>query len=173
MDIQVQIRELLKDRFGDAILSEITAGDHQVIGVKSAVLYDICQTLLEATELGVKLLADINVTDWLGHKSEAEGRFEVFYNLYSIKNQYRFFLSVRLPGDNPTIASVTPLWMGANWMEREMYDLMGITFEGHPNLERILTADDMEGHPLRYDYPLTYEMPRFSHNRDLPPEVID
>jgi len=172
MDLQIQIRDFLKSRFEDPLLSEQTEGDHQVIGVKPGALIDICEALQEDAELEVKLLADINVVDWLGHQSEVTGRFEVFYNLYSIKHQYRFFLSVRLPGDNPEIASLTPLWMGANWMEREMYDMMGITFTGHPNLEKILTPDDLEGHPLRRDFPLTYEMPRFSHNKNEPPEVI-
>jgi NADH-quinone oxidoreductase subunit C len=98
--------------------------------------------------------------------------FEVIYNLYSLSHRYRFFLKVRLPGDNPTIASLTHLWQGANWLEREVYDLMGIYFEGHPDLSKILTPDELEGHPLRKDYPLTYEMPQFSWNKDQPPEVI-
>lgn len=173
MDIQVQVRDFLKSRFGEALLGEETQGDHQFYRVKPESLLDICQALATETKLDVRLLADITSIDWLDHANESDGRFEVLYNLYSIKNQHRFFLSIRLAGDNPSIASVTPVWRGANWMEREVYDMMGIQFEGHPNLERILTDDDMEGHPLRRDYPLTYEMPRFSHNKDLPPEVID
>lgn len=173
MDIQVQIREFLKSRFGEALLGEETQGDHQHYRVKPDMLFDICRAFLEETKLDVRFLADITSIDWLDHASESSGRFEVLYNLYSIKNRHRFFLSVRLPGDDPTLASLTPLWQGANWMEREVYDMMGIGFTGHPNLERILTPDDMEGHPLRRDFPLTWELPRFSHNKDLPPEVID
>lgn len=173
MDIQVQIRDFLKSRFGDALLGEETHGDHQHFRVKPDALFGICQAFLEETKLDVRFLADITSIDWLDHSSESAGRFEILYNLYSIKNQHRFFLSIRLSGDDPTLASLTPLWQGANWMEREVYDMMGIGFSGHPNLERILTPDDMEGHPLRRDFPLTYEMPRFSHNKDLPPEVID
>ena len=173
MEIQVQIRDFLKSRFGDTLLGEVSYADQQTYKVKPEALFDICQALLEETKVDVRLLADITSVDWLDHSSEKDGRFEVLYNLYSIKHQYRFFLSVRLSGDNPVMASVTPLWQGANWMEREVYDLMGIQFTGHPNLERILTPDDMEGHPLRRDFPKNYEVPQFSHNQNLPPEVID
>jgi NADH-quinone oxidoreductase subunit C len=123
-------------------------------------------------ELDVRFLADITSVDWLGHEREKDGRFEVAYNLYSIKNTHRFFLKVHLPADNPEIASLTHLWEGANWLEREVWDLMGITFTGHPDLTKILTPDDLEGHPLRRDFPLTWEQPRFSWNKDNPPEVI-
>ena len=173
MEIQVQIRDFLKSRFGDALLGENDFADQQTYRIKPDMLFDICQAFMEETTLDIRYLADITSVDWLDHASEKDGRFEVIYNLYSLKHQHRFFLSVRIPGENPTLSSLTPLWQGANWMEREIYDLMGIQFSGHPNLIRILTPDDTEGYPLRRDYPLNYEVPQFSHNIELPPEVID
>jgi NADH-quinone oxidoreductase subunit C len=69
------------------------------------------------------------------------------------------------------VTSITPIWAGADWLEREVFDMMGIIFNGHPNLTKILTADELDGHPLRKDFPLTYEEPHFSYNKDDPPEV--
>lgn len=166
------IRRFLKSRFEEAILNEADFRDEQVFYIKPGAVFDICQALLDDSELDVKFLADITSVDWLGHEDEFGGRYEVLYNLYSLKHRYRFFLRAMLPADSPRIASLTPLWNGANWLEREVWDLMGIEFEGHPELTKILTADDLEGHPLRRDFPLTYEVPHFSWNKDDPPEVI-
>jgi NADH-quinone oxidoreductase subunit C len=123
-------------------------------------------------ELEFVILSDICSLDWLGDVEEKEGRFEVIYNLYSLKSKYRLLLKVRLAESDPTIDTVTTIWQGANWMEREVFDLMGITFVGHPDLRKIVTPDELEGYPLRKDYPLTYEMPQFSYNKNEPPEVI-
>jgi NADH:ubiquinone oxidoreductase subunit C len=68
---------------------------------------------------------------------------------------------------------VASIWKAADWLEREVFDLMGIGFIGHPNLVKIVTPEDLEGHPHRKDFPLTYEIPRFSFNKDKPPEVVD
>ena len=79
---------------------------------------------------------------------------------------------MRLSAEKPEIQSLTPIWNGANWLEREVWDMMGISFIGHPDMTKILTPDDLEGHPLRRDFPLTWEVPQFSWNKDAPPEVI-
>jgi NADH-quinone oxidoreductase subunit C len=84
-----------------------------------------------------------------------EPRFEVVYHLHSIQRNQRLRLKCRLGGENPEIDSVTPVWRGANWYEREVFDLFGIRFKGHPDLRRIMLPDDWEGHPLRKDYPVT------------------
>lgn len=170
--MEEKIRSFLKGSFGDAILRDENFRGDQSFYITPDALVPICEALLQDGELDVKYLADITSLDWLGHEQEKEGRFEVIYNLYSLSHRYRFFLKVRLPGDNPTIASLTHLWQGANWLEREVFDLMGIRFEGHPDLTKILTPDDLEGHPLRKDFPLTYEVPQFHWNKDQPPEVI-
>jgi NADH-quinone oxidoreductase subunit C len=85
----------------------------------------------------------------------AEPRFEVVYHLHSIERNDRVRLKVRIGGVEPAIESVTSVWRGANWYEREVFDLFGIRFTGHPDLRRIMMPDDWEGHPLRKDYPIT------------------
>lgn len=171
MDIRQQVRDFLTKRFADVIISEDNFRDQQSFTIRAEGLFDLCHGLFDS-ELDFKFLADITSVDWYGNDEEAKGRFEVIYNLYSLKNQYRFFLKVRLPLDKPEIQSLTPIWNGANWLEREVWDMMGIVFIGHPDLTKILTPDELEGHPLRRDFPLTYEVPQFSWNKDAPPEVI-
>ena len=84
-----------------------------------------------------------------------EPRFEVVYHLHSIEQKQRVRLKCRLEGGEPAIESVTSVWRGANWYEREVFDLFGINFLNHPDLRRIMLPDDWEGHPLRKDYPVT------------------
>jgi NADH-quinone oxidoreductase subunit C len=85
----------------------------------------------------------------------AEPRFEVVYHLHSVERNLRLRLKCRLTGDALEIDSVVPVWRGADWYEREVFDLFGIRFKGHPDLRRIMLPDDWEGHPLRKDYPVT------------------
>jgi NADH-quinone oxidoreductase subunit C len=170
--LQEKVRGFMKERFGDAVLREDNFRGQQSFYVKPDTLIPICEALFDDLQLDLKYLSDITAVDWYGHEEEKNGRFEVVYNLYSLTHHNRVFLKMRLDGENPTVATLTNLWTGANWLEREIYDLFGITFEGHPNLERILTEDGMEGYPLRRDYPLTWEQPQFTWNKDDPPEVI-
>ena len=173
MDIRQRGREFLSTQFGDAILREENFRDQQSFAVKAESILDLCHALHDQDDLKFNLLADITVVDWLGDEYETQyGRFEVVYNLYSLQHNYRVFIKVFLPAEKPELSSVTAVWNGANWMEREAWDLFGVTFVGHPDLTKILTPDELEGHPLRKDFPLTYEQPVFTFNKDLPPEVI-
>ncbi|MDZ4723186.1 MAG: NADH-quinone oxidoreductase subunit C [candidate division Zixibacteria bacterium] len=167
-----KLRRFLTAAFPDALVRETNFRNELSFYIKSEALPSICETLMNDPELTVNFLADITSVDWLNHPRGIEGRFEVIYNLYSLKHKYRFFLKVHLPEAKPAIASLTSLWNGANWMEREVWDMMGIVFIGHPELTKILTTDELEGHPLRRDFPLTYEVPHFSWNKNNPPEVI-
>jgi NADH-quinone oxidoreductase subunit C len=99
---------------------------------------------------GYNFLCDVTAVDW--HPSEP--RYEVVYHLLCQDRKERLRLKCRLPGDSAEIASVAPVWRTANWCEREVFDLFGIRFVGHPNLRRILMPEDWEGHPLRKDYPV-------------------
>ena len=85
----------------------------------------------------------------------AEPRFEIVYHLHCIERNERLRLKCRLPGTDPAIESVTGVWRGAGWYEREVFDLFGVRFLNHPDLRRILMPDDWEGYPLRKDYPIT------------------
>jgi NADH-quinone oxidoreductase subunit C len=95
-------------------------------------------------------LSDITCVDW--HPSEP--RFEVIYHLLSIPHKERVRLKVRLSGENPALDSLTSVWAGANYFEREVFDLFGVRFNGHPYLRRIMMPENWEGHPLRKDYPV-------------------
>jgi NADH-quinone oxidoreductase subunit C len=101
-------------------------------------------------ELDFNYLVDVTCVDWI----PAEPRFEVVYHLLSIPKKHRLRLKVALSGDDPVLESVVPVFAGANFFEREVFDMFGIRFSGHPNLRRILMPEDWEGHPLRKDYPV-------------------
>lgn len=96
-------------------------------------------------------LSDVTAVD----RYPTEPRFEVVYHLRCYERKQWLRLKCRLPGDNPEIETVTGVWRAANWYEREVFDLFGIRFHGHPDLRRILLPEDWEGHPLRKDYPVT------------------
>lgn len=110
-------------------------------------------------ELGFDFLMDLTAADY----APRAPRFELVCHFYSSKHNYRLRLKCPLEGENPSVASLTPLWASANWFEREAYDMFGIKFEGHPDLRRILMYDGFEGHPLRKDYPLKKRQPRIPH----------
>jgi NADH-quinone oxidoreductase subunit C len=99
--------------------------------------------------LQFNLLSDATCVD----RFPMEPRFELNYHLVSIARRDRFRLKVKLLGNDPVVDSLVPVWLGAGWLEREIFDLMGIKFTGHPDLRRILLPEDWEGHPLRRDFP--------------------
>jgi len=117
----------------------------------------VCEFLRDAPELQFKFLADLTAVD---HYPQ-EPRFETVYHLLSLKLNERLRLKVRLPGTDPRVESMVAVWPAANAFEREVFDLFGIVFEGHPFLERILMPEDWEGHPLRKDYPVQGEITRW------------
>jgi NADH-quinone oxidoreductase subunit C len=101
------------------------------------------------SKLQFNFLSDASAVD----RFPAEPRFEVNYHLVSIANKAKIRLRTRVRGADPVLDSMVPVWPGAGWLEREIFDLMGIRFNEHPDLRRILLPDDWEGHPLRRDYP--------------------
>jgi len=101
-------------------------------------------------KLQYNFLTDATCVD----RTPADPRFELNYHLVSIPRREKVRLRVWLGGSDPAVDSLVPVWPGANWLEREIFDLFGIRFNGHPDLRRILLPDDWEGHPLRRDYPV-------------------
>ena len=123
--------------------------DELTITVPRAELLRVAGFLCQDPELQFTFLSDLTATDHM----PAEPRFAVVYHLLSIPHRQTMRLRTWAEGANPTVASVTSVWPTANWHEREVFDLFGIRFEGHPDLSRLLLPLDWEGHPLRKDYP--------------------
>ncbi|MEI6046739.1 MAG: NADH-quinone oxidoreductase subunit C [Chloroflexota bacterium] len=137
-------------RFPDVRTSDFRAADGTpTYIVPAAKVVEILRYLRDVERF--TMLEDVTAIDWY----PKEPRFQVVYNLLSIERQKVIRIKVDLPAQNPTIATVTNLWPGANWYEREVFDLFGINFEGHPDLRRIELPEDWDGHPLRRDYPVT------------------
>ena len=116
--------------------------------VPSEHLRPLCEFLAGDADLAFTFLSSITGID----RFPIEPRFELNYNILSMSRRESICLRVRLPGESPVIESVIPVWPTANWHEREIFDLFGMRFEGHPDLRRMLLPDDWEGHPLRKDY---------------------
>ena len=106
-------------------------------------------------QCGFNLLSELGGTDYLGYPGESRGhRFEVHYILTNLDTNELAIVKAGVNDPKPTLPSVVPLWLGANWMEREVFDMFGIVFEGHPDLRRILMPEEFTAFPLRKDYPL-------------------
>jgi len=124
-------------------------GDTTIV-VPRELLRPLAERARSDGDLQFNLLSDATCLD----RFPTEPRFEMNYQLVSIPHQRRITLRVRLSGSDPTVDSLFPVWPGANWLEREVFDLFGIRFNGHPDLRRILLPTDFEGHPLRRDFPV-------------------
>ena len=134
---------------GVAALS-LYLGDWTII-VPVAKLLEVARQLHDAADAQFDYLSDVTATDWPPRTTE--GRFDVVYMLYSIRHRHRVRLKVKV-GEGQPIASVTGIWPAANWLEREVYDMFGVNFTGHPDRRRILMPEDWQGFPQRKDYPL-------------------
>jgi NADH-quinone oxidoreductase subunit C len=146
-----KITEKLKERFPDAVVGIKEFRGQFSITLNKEKILALCRYLHDDPELSFDYLVDVCGVDYLGRK---EKRFEVVYHLYSIKHRHSVRLKAEVSEDDPTIDSVMPVWIGADWHEREAFDMFGIVFHGHTDLRRILMPEDWEGHPLRKDYPV-------------------
>lgn len=154
--------EALQAKFPDAVQSvEEFRGEITVV-VDGEKIVEICQYCRDTEGLAYNFLSDVTGIDYLPQ----EPRFGIAYHLYSMIHNRSLRLKVLLPGDKPVVPSVVGVYPTANWMEREIFDLLGVTFTDHPDLRRILMPDGWDGHPLRKDYPLGYETVQFSFNFD-------
>ena len=144
----------LRERFPDALVDVSERLDETTIIVRPDAIVDACRALRDDPTLQYNFLSTITAVDWL----EREPRFDVVYHLMSLPTGAVLRLKIQVGDDErpqPEAPSVTSVWPAANWYEREVYDLFGIRFAGHPDLRRIEMPDDWVGHPLRKDYPLT------------------
>lgn len=133
----------------DAVVNGKSDRGELTLGIAAEKIVAVCRFLKDDQKF--VRVSTVTGVDWYPE----EPRFEVVYHLHSPERNERVRLKCRLPGDNPEIDSVTVVWRGANWYERETFDLFGIRFRNHPNLTRIMLPEDWKGHPLRKDYPVT------------------
>ena len=138
----------IRDKFADSVLEVTEFAGTTILHIKGEVVRDI---LLMLKDSGFNFLADLTAVDNL--TLGGFERYAVVYHLLSHENVDRITVKAYVPEDKPILPSVESLWKTADWQEREIFDLYGIKFEGHPNLIRILNPDDYKGHPLRKDYP--------------------
>jgi len=150
------ILDMLSERFTAGEIVE-TGAQHgnEWARVAPPAWLQVAEYLLRAPALLMNMFIDLTCVDRLPR----EPRFDVVLHLYSIEKKHRVRLLAGLPGTSPSVASVASLWPGANWFEREAFDMYGVVFEGHPDLRRILMYPEFQGYPLRKDYPKEKRQP--------------
>ncbi len=161
------LREL-RAAMPEVIVDVVRFRDETTIHVRREAYREVCRFLRDHPRISLNFLTDTTAVDML--RLRESPRFDVVALLYSLPNRVRLRIKTGCDDGEP-VPSLTPLWNGANWLERETYDMFGIVFEGHPNLRRMLLADDWdEGHPLRKDYPLRgwREYPVYNTERTVP-----
>jgi len=157
-----KVLDLLQEKFGAAILAT-----HAQFGDDTAVIEPgswraVALFLRDDPRLGMNMFTDLCGVDYLNQRGEDEPRFEVVCHLRSLQYAHRIRIKSRIgdaEGETVEIDSLVPVWKGADWFERETFDLMGITFKGHPDLRRILMYPEFKGAPLRKDYPASKTQP--------------
>ena len=153
--------EAIAAAMGDGLLGVQTDRGETTLIVDRAAIRQVCQVLRDGYERYVHL-SDVCGVDYLA--MGLEPRFAVVYHLYSDSAKRRLTLKVPVEESDPVVPSVASVWPGANWHEREVFDLFGIRFEGHPDLRRLLMYEEFVGHPLRKDYPIERRQPLIGPN---------
>lgn len=155
--------ETVREAFPDALLDvhEFRGELTLIVAIESVV--DVLQFVRDKPGLIYNFMSDISAVDYYPDYDRPE-RFAVSYHLYSMVYNRKLRVKVFVSEENPVVATSVDIWPVANWLEREIHDMMGIKFDGHPDLRRLLMPDDWQGHPQRRDYPLGYETPQFSFN---------
>jgi NADH-quinone oxidoreductase subunit C len=150
----------VRARFGAAVLeTHDHRGDHTAV-VERAVLRDVLAFCRDAGALAFDVLMDLTAVDYSKFPGREDGpRFEVVYHLYSLAHNHRLRVKVRVDEDDPVVPTAVSLWPIANWFEREVWDMFGLRFDGHPDLRRLLMYEEFVGHPLRKDYPINRRQP--------------
>lgn len=146
----------IKEKFPEVVVEHHAFRGDETVVIKKEWLVPVVRFLKEDAELDFNILMDLAGVDYLGRAP----RFEVVYHLYSLSRQARLRIKVQVPEEEPEVDTLTGLWAIANWFEREVWDMFGVRFKGHPDLTRILMYEEFEGHALRKDYPLKKRQPR-------------
>ncbi len=163
MDVLLALN-IIKESVPKYVISVETSNSDMHIFTNKENITNFAEFLKNDPRLQFDMLSDLFAVDY-PRKPE---RIEVIYNFYSTKNNFRIFIKIKSKIDEPDYPSLTPLYNSANWFEREVYDMFGLKFEGHPGLKRILNPDDWEGHPLLKDYPLRQRPPVEKISFDTP-----
>jgi NADH-quinone oxidoreductase subunit C len=129
---------------------------------------ELVTAITEAKRQGFEMLSDVFGTDYLTYPGHQGKRFRVTYNLYSVAHNERLFVRVGVD-DGEALPTITGLWKGASFMEREVYDMLGLEFEGHPDLRKLITPEDLDGHPHRRDFPVGETPTLFNDGRFIDP----
>jgi NADH-quinone oxidoreductase subunit C len=156
-DITVEITsdpliDRIRERFGDAIISAVAIHGQQVLVAKKDSYIDLCKFLCEDEECLFEMCSDITAVHW---PQKTGQEFEIVVNLNSIRKNRRLRIKTSI-ADGESCPSITSIWETADWLEREVFDMFGIKFDGHPDLRRILMPEGWPGHPLRKEYPIEY-----------------
>jgi NADH-quinone oxidoreductase subunit C len=138
----------LSSEYSEDLIEVYQSCDHTYIRVEAKNIVDICSYLKKKHHF--IFLSDVIGTD----RYTSDERFEIIYNMMNLRTRDRLFIKIRVEEENPKADSVTSVWKSASWMEREIYDMFGIRFEGHPDLRRIFMPEDFEYFPLRKEFPL-------------------
>ena len=155
--------EAVKKAYPQAVEDVVEYAGETTLVLNPDYLPAVARYVRDSAGLVYNFLSDISAVDYYPDYNRP-GRFGVSYHLLSMLYKRRLRLKVYLPEDEPSVETVTSVWPGANWPEREVMDMMGVDFKGHPDKRRILMPEDWNGHPHRRDYPLGYETPMFSFN---------
>jgi NADH-quinone oxidoreductase subunit C len=142
---------MLQERFGEGAFRTEQFRDNVRVIVPAERVYSVLEALKDAA--GFDMLVDVTAVDYLEYP-DATDRYAVIYCLLNTESAERIIVKTHLNDPELTLPSVYGLWRGADWMEREVYDMYGVTFEGHPDLRRILMPEEFTAYPLRKDYPL-------------------
>ena len=152
------LAEKVKATFPNLVTEALVLSGSETVIARPEAVKSLMQSLKTGAEFQFDILMDLFAVDYL-HWEEKEKRFEVVYNLFSLAKNHRLFVKVPLSETRPEIDSVISVWAGADWFEREAYDMFGILFKGHPDLKRILMYESFKGHPLRKDYRYNLRQP--------------
>jgi NADH-quinone oxidoreductase subunit C len=146
----------INSQYKQVIIDSHNFREEQTITVRKESLIELFKFIRDDPKLDFNFLMDLTAVDYLNRKDD---RFEVVYHFYSLKHNGRLRVKVPVSEDNCSVDSVSDLWKTANWYEREVWDLYGIKFNGHPDMRRILLYEEFKGHPLRKDYPINKRQP--------------